>query len=154
MAKDDEFWSQSDIDKLIDDLIRLTGAKEHRAPKKESEEWDEGYVTEAEPSMAWLDWAREDYVKKKIKEMAEKGTYSFITDWYQSSSGPVEGKADWKNPLTDIEDEEGTTSHFDKREYKGSEKHYDPTKEISDEIKDQFVGDDWKYILPFKWFGE
>ena len=33
------------------------------------------------------------------------------------------------------------------------EEEYD-VDDISDEIKDQFVGDDWKHILPFKWFGK
>jgi hypothetical protein len=100
MAKDRD-W----IKDLYDELIRTANQTE---------------------DLAFRDKMREDFVTASIEEMAENGTYRFITSWFG------------------IDDEPDMTI----------EKDFDPRNEIDDEIKDQFVGDDWKHILPFKWFGK
>jgi hypothetical protein len=65
-------------------------------------------------------------VEAEMAHMADNGTYRFITSWFGIDSEP------------DMKIEED----------------FDPRNEIDDEIKEQFVGDDWRHILPFKWFGK
>ena len=75
--------------------------------------------------LAFREEMREDFVRASMKEMAENGTYKYFQKFRQ---GRLYG---WD----EVEEE------------------YD-VDDISDEIKDQFVDDDWKHILPFKWSGK